>query len=583
VGRGDTASCSCNTGYVRLLPDGGTAADSQQGVACVVDKTCVNLRFLEPNSCRIETLGAPAVGLFFAVDYCAGPAVLPDALGDLTKAFKITEDGGDVALNVESYASVVKRDVESYVTFAIDVSDSVTQNADLVSRLVSSLGSVITSLQRPPGEPPVAISILAIGRFVQEYLPFTSNLGTVQSALDAIAADPAKVAAFVNGGGTSLHQAVTVGIHHTERMQALRNDVTAGGVLTTGTLVVVTDGQDTSGLARNDDLIKNTLVNVISVGISSEIDSADLTRIGRDGSFLAPTPEDFVGVFQEIATRVQEYPKRSYLLGYCSPATTGKHVVKVSLAGNFKVSAPAGCGFDAAVFGSNPNDVCNAKFFADSCAARKDACGGFACGACPDGQCCSGGTCRAPSATAGDCRNQDELCRPKQSGVSEPSKVCVAAPAGSPLKFLCAAPSPVAAKCDAASRCDPGVSYCEKPASGGDSLCVPLKKTTGVSDCGDKASHDAYQCPELNCAQRKADSPGEPYLCLPEGRVFDRCSGDTANAVCENGAACQNGICTARHTIGCTTDLDCFSGVCVAGTCRSSDACYFSWDTKITR
>ncbi len=37
-------------------------------------------------------------------------------------------------------------------------------------------------------------------------------------------------------------------------------------------------------------LVSGTLVNVISIGISSEIDDTDLTRIGRDGSFLAPDP-----------------------------------------------------------------------------------------------------------------------------------------------------------------------------------------------------------------------------------------------------------------------------------------------------
>jgi hypothetical protein len=144
--------------------------------------------------------------------------------------------------------------------------------------------------------------------------------------------------------------------------------------VTTGTLVTVTDGRDSSGISLKAIPAR---FNAISVGISSEIDDTELTRIGPQGSFLAPTQPDWAAAFDRVAQRVLEYPKRSYLLGYCSPAVAGNHVVTVTLAG-LSAKADASCKLDATKFGAG---VCNGTYVSNYCSSR--ACGSFlACPSC---------------------------------------------------------------------------------------------------------------------------------------------------------------------------------------------------------
>ncbi|MBM4364262.1 MAG: VWA domain-containing protein, partial [Deltaproteobacteria bacterium] len=518
------AKCVCDEGYRPRR-----AGDAWE---CVVDESCIRVKFLQKNSCRYRVAGAPAVGLFFAVDYCSGTAVLPEKLGDLSSAFVVTEDGADVKLNPESFATVIDRDIEAYVTLAIDVSTSLTQDSSMVTRLVAELRRVVTGLQGAPGAPPVMIGIHVFGRFVREYLPYTSDPVVVEAALSAIERDPTAVTALVDGGGTAVYEATATGIRSVERIQALRDAVTDGGVLTTGTVVVVTDGRDTSGRTLDTALIAETKVNVISIGISGEIDDDALTGIGRDGSFLAPTPDAWTSSFGEIARRVKEYPERVYLLGYCSSASVGRHTVEVGLAAPLRAEAAASCSFDASAFGSDPEDTCNAAFFKNECAGLE--CGGFVgCGACPDEQCCVDGRCQAPSAVPadGDCREHDALCRAE-------GKVCQEVFGAIPRRFGCAVPLGVGGDCtQPGSRCAPGEAQCV-PGAQGTRTCGAVFLENG-DVCGTGTDIAADRCPELNCAKKKAESAAEPFVCLPEARAFDRCAGDTARAVCESGTECQ--------------------------------------------
>jgi hypothetical protein len=80
-----------------------------------------------------------------------------------------------------------------------------------------------------------------------------------------------------------------------------------------------------------------------------------------------------------VARRVAEYPERAYLLGYCSPAVTGEHDVRITLA-NQTTLRDATCRFDASQFGVGQG-ACDAAFLTGYCAART--CATYlACGEC---------------------------------------------------------------------------------------------------------------------------------------------------------------------------------------------------------
>lgn len=564
------AACICDEGYI--------AEGEEDDFECVVDRSCKRLRPLEP-FCRQIIGGPPAVATFFAVDYCAGTAVLPEDLGDLDEAFEISENGQDILQNEESVAAVIERDVESYVAIAIDVSKSVTgvegdtEKQEALAALVGEIRQFVASLKSPRNQPPVTVSILVFGRFAEEYVPFTTDLDRVDAALQTIEDDPQSVVQLVGGDGTALYDAVKLGIDTVERIQQLRFLVTDAGVLTTGTLVVITDGRDSSNAELDDQRVEDTLVNLVSMGISNDIDDEDLGLIGRDGSFLTPEREDWAAAFDEIAQRVDEYPDRAYLLAYCSSATTGELNVSVGLRGE-PAETMAGCNVSASAFSDDPADVCDLALFENVCEVSE--CGEmFACGGCSPSQCCAAGACQAPSPTE-KCLDQDALCAPAGlvcRDVEDPPE-----DAEEEDKFVCAPAREVDDECDPNDdECARG-SYCHED----DKVCVPSELQTG-DRCGNADRHSGHQCPELNCAQKRDDNPTDPYLCRREARVFERCAGNTADAVCEPGASCQGQLCEAQNLWPCTKDEDCLSGYCNEDTdlCYDLGVCPFSWDAKV--
>jgi hypothetical protein len=564
------AACFCDEGYV--LDEGGRT--------CVVDQSCIELRFLE-NRCRLTVNGPPAVTLFFAVDYCAGTAVLPADLERQGLEFQVLENGIDIAKNVESYSTVIPKEVESYVTLVLDVSDSVTGTEDApdpqLPLLVAELRDFVQELAPAPGEPDVYVSMYVFGRFVREYVPFTRDYAAMDAAIAAIEEDPIAINTLVNGDGTRLYDAVETGIERTQRIRDLRDAVTQGGVLSTGTVVVVTDGLESTNGTLNTGLIANTLNQVISIGISPEVtaNDEDLSAIGRDGSFLAPEPEDWGEAFDLVVSRVEEYPQRAYLLGYCTSAAQDVAEVEVSLAGRVIPVKTATCNFDASAFSVDPGVVCSPALFESECDGQ--ACGGLtACGACADDQCCDGSSCEAPTdatSAALDCDGDDDLC-------SATGQICVPAEvAGDP--DACQDPTGLGTGA-CGSGCEPGVGYCQLDAMDMPIECVPVLP---VDPSGDHCEV-AHQCESLNCRSANPDNEFLLPTCLPPALVYDDC-GAPGSTVCEEGSYCSGSTCQPQllGLSSCADSGQCRSGLCTAPVasklCLDAGVCFWPWDEKV--
>lgn len=544
---GSDPKCVCDEGYV---PEGDVGP-------CVLDEACIKLRLLE-DGCRQRVDGFPAVAAFFAVDFCSGDAVLPTKIEELGLQFQVLENGVDIEENVESSATIIPKDVESYVVLAVDVSDSVARSQDLPA-LTTELRGLVQALT-PGDDAAVYVSLVLFGRSVKTFVDFTSDLSVVDAALEQLVTDLQGGQNPINPMGTSLFRAVDVGLKELDAIRKLRNAATAGGVLTTGTLVVVTDGKDTSG----DTLQASPGTNqVISIGTSADADVEELDAIGRDGSFHVPDPNDWPGAFDIVTTRVDEYPDRSYLLAYCSSALVGNPTVEVTLEkpddpGFVPPTMTAQCAFDAALFAEDP-PICNASELSTECDTLS--CGGLtACGACADAQCCDqlSGSCQDPQSVEDlptSCDGSDELCAPA-------GNICV--------MDTCVAPAAEGDTCD--PGCDPGETWCMAD------ICVGTLADGEVCTAPE-------QCASLHCGADPANPFGDS-ICRPPVDVGESC-GDTL-AVCPTGTFCS-GQCTTQKGVGesCGGNPECLSGVCGSNpafdtdVCLASGICHLTWSDAL--
>ena len=354
------AECVCDEGYKNVSDE------------CVIDEECVRLRLIEPE-CRQLEEAEPAVAMLFDVATCAGTTVKPEVLGDVSSAFVVLENGQ--RLGSESFATVFERDVRSFVVIAIDLSTSVTERAADLPVLREQLKALVRDLEPGVGESPVSVQLIPFGRSTQIALAFSADFDAVSDKIDAIFDDPETYVPDPNG--TNLNGAINVGVEALEAARKALLDANRGGSVATGTVLSITDGDDNSGVELDR---KAARYNLISVGISGEVDNKELTRVGAQGSFLAPTPADWQASFEAVAQRVAEYPRRSYLLAYCSPAVDGQQTIAVTWA-NGTANADATCKVDAEDFGVG--SACNGAFMAGYCTNPDRSCGGFlACGTC---------------------------------------------------------------------------------------------------------------------------------------------------------------------------------------------------------
>jgi hypothetical protein len=232
------------------------------------------------------------------------------------------------------------------------------------------------------------MELLAFGRSLHVKTEFTSTLSEVSDALADMLESPDT--AVDEPDGTNLNGVINLALENLDNAITSQIEVNRGAVISTGTLIVITDGRDTGGVRLANIAPR---FNVISIGVSGNINDDELTRVGPQGSFLAPEQPDRVEAFDAVAQRVKEYPERAYLLAYCSPAVAGNHEVLATLA-NREAHASAGCGFNASDFGSG--SACNQAFIETYCDEPIHACGAFLACAPP---------CKLPPADAGPARD----------------------------------------------------------------------------------------------------------------------------------------------------------------------------------
>jgi hypothetical protein len=275
------------------------------------------------------------VAVYFTVDTAEGDPVP----GLKAEQFKIYEDGAPVSA-LESKQTILNPEVSAthYTLLLIDMSGSVTESGDLpvIVQSAHAFDKRVSQVQK------VAVYAFDGSPDIQAISAWSS--GDTATNIDRLSAYKAR------DPSTNLNGAVIEG------MNVLHNQMRSSPTpLTFGTLVVFTDGTDRAQRVSHDQLQKEldaTDLDVLVIGVGAEIDGNQLHAIGRDGTIVSKDRAQIASSFEKAAARVEAMSKRYYLLGYCSPARAGEHVVRIETNVNGKSGAQE-YKFDARGFGPN--------------------------------------------------------------------------------------------------------------------------------------------------------------------------------------------------------------------------------------
>ncbi len=529
--------CTCDVGYVATHTTGAASV-------CVEDKTCVNARILD---CRQTVAGSSEIGVHFSLSYCSGNPYTSLNLSDLVVEEKGLADFQQL-LPSESFATIVPQTPVAHIYLVIDVSNSILQSKVLPD-VAKGAQALLDQLKQAGGEYWVSVLLFDGKPYLYEFIKDTNDLAAARAQLDNLN----KQQLSKDSSSSNVYGAVIEGIHKLDRAQAMRKLVNNLGVLTTGTLIVISDGDDRASAHPYSDVdtaVKASSSSVITVGLGDVANYPQLTMIGRDGSFSAPQPTLITQAFQQIAQRIKDYHRSLYFVGYCSPKRGGALQTRIGVKG-FTFAEPV-CTFNSSAFAAG----CSANSFVKAKACAGASCGGImACGECGPGSCCTGATCGAPQQrpTGSSC-GAEWMCGSNES--------CVAG--------LCADSVAEGMACNSTSVCDLGNTYCGGTSSMTCTLAAAERQTCTVKE----------ECQSLHCSLDPDNPAATSPICLPQAQMYGPCSNNSA--ACEPGSYCDGTTCLPMKLAGvCTTGAECMSGDCGklasgAMLCGPLNACMFS-------
>jgi len=278
------------------------------------------------------------IAVYFTVDTSDGEPVP----GLTAESFRIYEDDEPVSLH-ESQQTILNPEVAAahFTLLLIDMSGSVTESGDvpIIQEAARGFAERVQRYQK--------VAIYAFDGAAQIHPVVGFNTGP------ALMTGAQRLGTFrARDPSTNLNGAVIEGIKVLKRQMS-----SSSAPLTFGTLVVFTDGTDHAHRVTRDQLDKvldEPGVDILAIGVGSEIDAGALRKIGRNGTLVTKDRNQIGQAFEAAAARVEAFSKRYYLLGYCSPARAGKHEVRIQTA----VAGRSGSltyQFDASGFGPNCN------------------------------------------------------------------------------------------------------------------------------------------------------------------------------------------------------------------------------------
>ncbi len=247
---------------------------------------------------------------------------------NINQYVNILEDGTPVSAS-ESFLEVeqVKNFNAEYTTvFAIDISSSLTKD---------KLQQIITTIKSTIVDPVTGKSKLNANQYVS-LITFDSAISTLINASQ----DADKLAAALDNielgaNSTNLNGAIKAGSELWENEISLER-------ISYGSLIVFTDGNDTSKIVSDSDVVKAVQgKDIYFIAIGNETDTNKLTAFTSELNIFSEF--DFAqlsDVLDSTFTRVKTYEDGLYILSYATPIRAGKHTLTIEAIDDYTCASP---------------------------------------------------------------------------------------------------------------------------------------------------------------------------------------------------------------------------------------------------
>jgi hypothetical protein len=229
-------------------------------------------------------------------------------------------------------------------------------------------------------------------------------------------------------------------------------------------------------------------------------------------------------------------------------------------------SCTAACGKDGAAC-QKDNDCCSGFECDDSAHVCRGTCGAMdaSCGGAGDPTCCGATKCKNGKCSAcliGDCNTDDQCCDGFYCGPLNQTHICMCESEGD--------------TCDAKRKCCKGFAC-----NGGTCTCGHLGDECNTQPCCDGTVCFQGACRERTCLEPRQACSTDGECCSGECKAGTCCSASSescaSDAECCGQMVCRGGECTACTTLGasCDSTLPCCIGECLGGKCsfRLGEAC----------
>lgn len=505
------------------------------------DRSCIVTRSLD------QRYTAPSgLALFFAAEDCQGRPFTQLEEQD----FVVLENGQPLTFEARPII-LPARGLQVFVTLSLDFSAS---NRAVRPQILEGARAFVDRLEQDGLPVQVQVEVFA-GEYPSVRQSFTLDLDRVRQVLAGLATYTPQ-----DEFSTNLHGAIvgleSTGLQGLSAAQAAFRTRNQGGALTTGYLVLFTDGVDNTSRhsaqeARNAH--KQAPERVVIVGLrGANFNPAAMQALEPDLLLVAPEGDVLEREFAAIAYRIRGQMAGTYLLGYCTPRRTGNHTVAITLR-DAQTSNASVFEFDATGFGPG----CTPSSFESACDGLE--CGGLACGACDDrtaicqqNRCvsycsvqnrCGGRMITNPHGYAQVCEDQETsfLCGETCRNLMIDRANCGA----------CGNQCASTASCvDGECRCPNDLTHCTP------GQCVDLNSTTAhCGTCGNA-------CPTGgSCASGECVCPANHEVCGGACTTFTtRTNCGSCGNSCATGGSCVSGTCV------CPADHGVCNGACTAFT-----------------